>query len=419
MNVIVSPAKLFFSRLFSRRHVIIGSAVLITFLYQFGVAWMLRGQMEKGYSDFSCFYTGGKIVASGNGGNLYDLATQQRVEGAYTVRSNAAGFLPYPHAPLETLIFVPIVAFPYSTACWIWWWINLPLGYLVLYLLRSHIPRLNAHLELAVLGAGFFLPLLSAECQGQDSVLSLLLFTICFIHLASGRAWTAGAALALTTYKPQLALLMMAVLFVTSARRWRILAGFVQSCLALALLSIALVGWRACAAYPAFVRSFASGYDDLHSRTDMMPNLRGLMTALFSAHLSHSAFVLAVGAVSALFVLAAVWASWGKGGSAKGVQLQFALAVTVTVMVAYHGFLHDMVLLLLPLLLVWNWLEETGLHAWRRKLMAACLLLFFSLTFLSIQGKQGILVDACAAVVFFALLCWEGGCTKRQMESQV
>jgi hypothetical protein len=86
--------------------------------------------------DFSAFYMGGKIVASGNGGNLYDLATQARVEGAYTVRSDSASFLPYNHAPFEAVLLAPLAVFPYSTACWIWWVCNLLLGYLVLFLLR-------------------------------------------------------------------------------------------------------------------------------------------------------------------------------------------------------------------------------------------------------------------------------------------
>jgi hypothetical protein len=164
----------------------------------------------------------------------------------------------------------------------------------------------------------FFQPLLTAECQGQDSVLSLLLFTVCFVNLVRGQAWIAGSALAFTTYKPQLALAMIAILAITSEKRWRILAGFIETCLGLAALSIAMLGWRACAAYPAFVGRFAADFDDVKSRTETMPNLRGLMYPIFGTHLSHPVFVLLVGAVSVLFVLAAIWALWRKGGTVQG-----------------------------------------------------------------------------------------------------
>jgi hypothetical protein len=400
-----SPSNLSFARLFSLRRVLIYFAVIGSLVFQFSVAWMLREQIATGFTDFAAFYTGGKIVATGNSGNLYDLATQERVESAYTVRGRSTSFLPYNHAPFETVLLAPLAAFPFPTAAWIWWGCNLLLGYLVLFLLRPYLPGLNIRLDLAILGLGCFLPLVAAECQGQDSVPSLLLFTVCFLNLARGRAWMAGCALALTTYKPQLALVMIVLLAITSERRWRILAGFFETCIGLALLSIGLVGWKACAAYPGFVGRFAAGFDDAKARTDLMPNLRGLMYATFGSRLSHSVFVLTVGVVSAVFVLAAIWASRGKVGTARGLHLQFALAVTVTEIVAYHGFLHDMTVLLLPLFLVWNSLAETGLHTWNRWLLAACVLLFFCSPFLPISS--GLQFDAGAAIVFFGLLCWE------------
>jgi hypothetical protein len=404
MNGLSLPANLSWLRLPSLRRLLIGLALIGSFLSQFSVAWMLREQIAIGLNDFSAFYTGGKIVATGNGSKLYDLATQERVEGAFTMRSDPISFLPYPHAPFETVLFAPLANFAYSTACWIWWVCNLLLGYFVLFLLRPQLPRLNTWLALAILGMGSFLPLLTAECQGQDSVLTLLLFAVCFINLVRGRAWIAGAALALTTYKPQLALAMIAILAITSEKRWRILVGFIETCLGLAALSIAMLGWRACAAYPEFMEKYAASFDDAKSHTYTMPNLRGLMYPIFGPHLSHPAFVLLVGAVSVLFVLVAVWALRGKGGTAQGMHLHFALAVTATEIVAYHGFLHDMTVLLLPLFLVWNSLAETGLHTWRRRLLAAVVLLLFCRQFLPVSSLP---FYACALIALFALLCLE------------
>ena len=406
VNTRSSPAYLSLARLFSRRRILIGLALIGSILVQFSVAWKLREQIATGITDFSGLYTGGKIVASGNGGNLYDLATQARVEAAFTVRGHSTGILTFtPHAPLEALFFAPLTAFPYSTAAWIWWVCNLLLAYLVLFLLRLHLPSLNTRLDLAILGMGCFLPLLAAECQGQNSVLTLLLFTVCFINLARGRAWMAGSALALTTYKPQLALVMIVILAITSERRWRILTGFLQTCIGVVALSVALVGWRTYAAYLGVVCSFAAGFDDAKSRTNLMPNLRGLIYDISGSRLSHPAFVLLVGVISVLFVLAVLWASGGKRGTTQEMHLQFALAVTVTQIVSYHGFLHDMTVLLLPLYLVWDSLAETGLHTWNRRFLAAIvLLLFFFRLFVPVSGFP---FDACASIAFFVLLCWE------------
>lgn len=363
-----------------------------------------------GLSDFASLYTGGKIVASGDASNLYDLATQSRVEGAYTVRTNPTSFLPYNHAPFETALFAPLANFRYVTAFGIWWVCNLFLVCLTLFLLRPFLPHVNARLYLAIIGLGLFMPLLVAECQGQDSILTLLLCTVCFVNLARGKPWIAGCAIALTTYKPQFALLMIAVLAVTSSRRWRILVGFIQTCAALAALSVALVGWHACAAYPVYMRMFTSGFDDARLHTDLMPNLRGLMYTVLGSHLSHHALVLLVVAASLMILLTAIWALLGNGETAQELHLRFALVVTVTTVIGYYGFIHDMTVLLLPLFLVWNSLVETGLDSWNRKLLAASVLLFFGRMFLPVSVGW---FDACAVLVFFALLCWEVGVARR------
>jgi hypothetical protein len=86
-------------------------------------------------------------------------------------------------------------------------------------------------------------------------------------------------------------------------------------------------------------------------------------------------------------------------------HLQFALAVTVTQIVSYHGFMHDMTVLLLPLYLVWDSLAETGLPTWKRRFLAAIVLLLFVYhLFLPVSGFP---FTACAVIAFFVLLCWE------------
>src|SRR5262249_45715413 len=143
------------------------------------------------------------------------------------------------------LFFALLARFSYPTAFWIFWSINLSVVFLVLFLLRSQIPYVYKSLDLAILGLAVFQPLLDAEGQGQDSIISLLLFALCFTSLARGSAWVAGAALGLATYKPQYALMMFVILLLTSKRRWRILAGFASSCVCAAALSVVAVGWQA------------------------------------------------------------------------------------------------------------------------------------------------------------------------------
>lgn len=61
-------------------------AVLVGLLFPCGVAWLLRAQIERGDTDFSAFYTAGKMVAAGEGGRLYDSPAQLLAEIKYTGR---------------------------------------------------------------------------------------------------------------------------------------------------------------------------------------------------------------------------------------------------------------------------------------------------------------------------------------------
>ena len=78
-----------------RRRAVLGFAILASLLFQVFAVRQIAGPIARGVSDFSGFYTAGKIVESGNGNQLYDESTQARVEGNYTVRSLQGGFLPY------------------------------------------------------------------------------------------------------------------------------------------------------------------------------------------------------------------------------------------------------------------------------------------------------------------------------------
>jgi hypothetical protein len=370
-------------------------------LFQVFAVRQIAGPIARGVSDFSGFYTAGKIVESGNGNQLYDESTQARVEGIYTVRSLQGGFLPYNHAPFEALLFAPLAMFPYGTAFWIWWGINLPLAYLAFFLLRSEIARVCARPEFAVLALAIFPPLLASEMQGQDSILSLLLFTVCFICLQRNRPGMAGCALALSCFKPQLALVMIAVLAVVSEQRWRILRGFLATCLGLLGLSVGFIGWHACASYPAFLVHFASGYDEIGAQIRTMPNLRGLLFAAFDSVLSHRALLLLVVLLSALLGLATIRAMLGKVRPVEGRALPFALLVTLAVLVGYHGNFHDLTLLLLPLALVCNWLVAKGIGTVNRKLLVLCVAVFLGGLFLP---TAMIRIYGCATIVLFVLL---------------
>ena len=379
-------------------------ALLISVLVQFGVAWMVRSKINAGFSDFGSLYIGGKIVHSQASDQLYNVNLQRSIEQTFKVPEARVKFLPYNHAPFEAILFALLAPLSYPAAFWVFWAFNVLIAYLVLFLLRPQIPFVDKSLDMAILAMGVFKPLIVAEGQGQDSVITLLLFTLCFLSLLRGRPWIAGAMLGLAMYKPQFSLIMILILFLTSERRWRIAGGFILSCIFAAGLSVAAVGWRATVEFPRFVSAFASQFDDARDNAGDMPNIRGLMLTLFSNHMSHHALVILIQVISALLLMVTVWALYNRGGLERTLPLKFSLAAIATLLTAYHGWIHDTTLLLIPLLLVWNFLAGSGLQSWRRRLLGGCMLVFACGGLLSILSAP---VFVCASLVFFVLLLFE------------
>ena len=110
------------------------------------IAWDSIDLIRKGYPDFSTFYSGASIVRQGLGKQLYDEATQYRVQLQFAAGvSIRQGPLPYIHPPFEALLFIPFTWLSYPTAYLLWNLLNL------VFLVRSVFPAAG-HRSLAETG---------------------------------------------------------------------------------------------------------------------------------------------------------------------------------------------------------------------------------------------------------------------------
>lgn len=370
------------------------------------VAWQLRDQIAAGMPDFSNFYTAGKIVDLGEGSKLYDFATQARIEGTYTIRANPASFLRFYHAPFEVLVYAPLALLPFRTAFWVWWGCNAVLWAATLLMLRPHLPALEHHFDLVILLSSCFFPLLNSECQGQDSVLTLFLWAICYCALQTGRFGTAGTALAFSAYKPQFALPVLLVLGICSSQRRRIVGGFALAILGLCTLTFFLVGLRPFQDFPHALMGARSSATDLHVLPEVMPNLRGLAFSALERHTSAEVVGICVACLSAavLLIAGALWGPGYRPENPSGFNLRFGLLVTGSLLVSYYCYMHDLTPLLLPMFFVSDWLIGSGLASWSKKLLAVCILSLMALPAVSWSGSP---TYAAVTVVFFALISWE------------
>lgn len=392
-------------------------AVLGAIFIQLATLSLVKDSIEHGRSDFSGFYSAGRIIVTGHAGQLYDLGTQQAVQRIFATEAGRPSLLPFNHAPFEALIFAPLSLVPYGAAFALWTACSVAMWIGSVFLLRPYLPSLHGYFDMALIAIGCFRPLLFTLIQGQDSILVLFLFTLCLLALLRNREELAGGALALAIIKPQLALPAVLMLALAHRKRGRLLAGFLSTCLMLGALSIAVVGWRACVGYPKALLQYVPDNGVINPVS--MPTLRALLNVVLGQHVRPTVLYLCLAGISASLLGAAV-ANWRAGvGQAEPapsvaqpsqdlIALHFGLIVTASVLVAFHGYMHDSSLLLLPILAASEWLARMRVNTPNRALLAASIAALFVFPMISVSGQ----IFCCATLAFFAALWYELFCNR-------
>ena len=370
-----------------------------------GLAWNSRRLIREGYSDFAIFYTAGRIVRDGFGPQLYDPDLQYAVQRAFAPRvAIRQGPLPYNHPPFEALLFAPFTLLSYPRAFLAFDVLNVAMLIASLAILREHLRSL-AGFSLAywILAALAFFPIAITLIQGQDAILMLFLFVLSFSALQRRRLLLAGLWLGLASFKPQMVLPFLILLVVM--RGGTILMGYVLAIGGLAMVSLAGVGWQSLLAYPRYaLRLEMAGARAGILPTDM-PNLRGLVSLFLVPGPAATTVTVLTSAVLLWIAVRRCWNSRPKDFSWK-----ISLAVLATVLVSYHALSHDLTLLLLPILLVANYLLSGEANHGLKRWLGFCLaLLFFSPAYLLLGLVYHRLAFAAVVLlVWFAGLSWEG-----------
>ena len=313
----------------------IGAAVWIAWLVSLatGPGLLDRAGNVKG-GDFVLFYAAGKIVAAHQTDHLYDPDLQEQIEHGLTgERSGRHGLI---NPPFFALLFVPLAALPYLPAFALW----SALGIALLMGTLRLVGRLDAAPWVLA-----FVPVWAAISYGQNSLLSLFILAAVYVLLRHGHDRIAGAVLGCLLYKPQLVVLLAALLLLD--RRWRALAGLGATAVLLAAVALAL-SVPATLAYLALGRSFATMLGERGFPTAKMHSLYSFFVLLLPGHLSAAA---ALALVSSLAVLALVRLRQPPY-AADTLDRWYAAAIWGTVLVSPHVPLYDLSLLVLPALLV-------------------------------------------------------------------
>jgi hypothetical protein len=316
----------------------------------------LRKRIELGYPDFTVYYTAATMLRHGLGHQLYDAHIQYEIQkksvGAIATRHGA---LPYIHPPFEALIFLPLAYLPYPQAFAVWDALNIGALFGVGLLLRRSVSTLRQIPPWEfVLGSLAFFPVFICFLQGQDSIVLLLLCGLGFDALKRRADLLAGCWFALGLFKFQFVLPIVLLIGIWKRRQAAI--GFLVVSIFLVLTSVGLAGWGSLVRYPAFVLQIANTPSLGGVAAEFAPNLRGLILG-WPLHLSGRVGSAVTLGISVVLLVGAAW----KGREAiqpKKLELKMSLAILVAVLIAWQTNMHDLSLLVLPLLL----LSDDGLR---------------------------------------------------------
>jgi hypothetical protein len=295
-------------------------------------------RLGAGYPDFLLFYSVARLEAEGGFQHLYDssavLAMERAVTGAGLARP-----LPLTSPPYLAVLFRPFALTDFRTAYIVWALVTAALlAASVVLICRG--ARLRGRVAWAVgLLAAAWVPCLVAVLHAQLAGLVLFGAALAFLAWVRARQSEAGAGSVLTLARPHLVLLLP-VLFLLR-RRWIALAVCAGGALLLTAATLPATGAHAWADYlnvllPGVLHG-NQGFANAQQAPDV---LRGLVEAVAGASLADLLLPMA------LLIAAIVLVSRTEPAP----LLDFAVVTAAGLDAGLHQNLHDLTLLLVPLI---------------------------------------------------------------------
>jgi hypothetical protein len=195
-------------------------------------------------ADYRAFYASAQIARDRGFAQVYDLKTQDAYQRPlYDQCYSGPARVPYvpvpmPYLPPFVLLFMPMAPLPYMTSYFVWIFLNLALIVLYMFRFKRALGAVNGGDIMAQLLV--CLPVFSNFFLGQVNGWMLICLAEFLLALMKGKDFRAGLWLVGLLVKPQTLILILPGLLL--ARRFKSLAGFTVSCVAIAGISMLLAG---------------------------------------------------------------------------------------------------------------------------------------------------------------------------------
>jgi len=331
-----------------QRILFFSGAVSLLIVYLLSWVDVIRDPQQRTASDFMAFYAAGRSMLEHGSAAAYDLTylktNEEKVLGFQIADRDIN---PFVHPPFILPILWSIAHFEYVPAFYLWIVVMLLLCVLCAHMTLKLIAESN-DLNRVILWTGVFLffPLYIGLVNGQDSALLLLGCMIWYYGLTQNSSRTAGLGLALTTIRPQIAL-VLAIPFLFNRSHRKVWWWFCLGALILAVASILFVGWDGVRNFLNILSVSASG-EGYKINEIAMVNLIGLTKRLMPN--LDATVIRTIGWVVALFGLISLCVLWWKSPSIQDTFI--SLAVILAAFTSAHLHYHDLAILIIPILVL-------------------------------------------------------------------
>jgi hypothetical protein len=297
-------------------------------------------------TDFLHFYTLGSLALTHRGADLYNLQAQSILAAARVPAAAGIRYLPlYP--PQVSLFFAPFATLSYPAALTLWLTFSFLIYGVCCYAVWRSCPNLRNQKLTALILALAFPAFWHLIAWGQTSALALACFTLAFFALRAKSDFYAGLAFGCLIFKPQLAL-AAAIIFLLRFR-WKIILGATASSAAQLAGAWFYYGSAPLHNWIQTLLNIPQQLSWFEPRPYQTHCLRTFWTMLIPwPHLSFALFLITVVLVALLAVL-----SWR---SSLSLSLRFSSLLFVTVLLAPHLTVYDLVILAPAFLLFADWI---------------------------------------------------------------
>ncbi len=342
-------------------------------------------------TDYLQFYTAGVTLRQGESAELYDFDYQARLEQSIA-GPGLTSFHAFITPPFFAWLYVPFTFVSYVWSFLLWSLLSLVFLWASIKLISQVKPNT------AFLWSLTFFPVFAAISFGQNSLLSLLVFSLTYWLMRKDKPLAAGLVCSLLLFKPQLVLGICLLWLLEWRKSWRSLLGLLFGGSVLA----ALCFWLLPVASTAYI-NLARSYIPQMLYQDQFPlwhlnSLRGFWILLFPGKkwlVEALSLGLSILGITGFIIL---WHALRKN-----IRVLFALAVCLTIWITPHAMIYDWSILLIPAILLWQ--EFAALKPlWKASFALLWVATFLSGPFVVMQQKiLPVAIQISVPVLFFVL----------------